>query len=200
MKLYITYMVSPRCQKMVKNELKKMDLHYYIVDPGEVEIMESLSAEQLTQLKTSLSLFGFGLVNEEGAVLIEGIKRIIIETVYHKDGIRNINFTQLLSTRLSCNFAYLTSVFSEVHGTNIEQFITDHKIERIKELILYGELNVTEISQMMNYSSVIQLSNQFRATTGLPLSYFRLLRERKDSPLKEYTSMFTDEENLNGIN
>lgn len=193
-------MVSPRCKKTVKDEFKKLGLHSFFVDPGEVEIMESISPEQRNQLKTSLFLSGFGLVDDEGSGLIERIKRIIIETVYHREGMPNVNLTELLSMQLNCNYAYLTSVFSEVHGTNIDQFITAHKIERVKELMMYDELTVTEISQKMNYSSVIQLSNQFRAMTGLSLSYFRLLKERKDGPVKEYSSMFTGEEDLNEIN
>jgi len=193
-------MVSPRCKTVVKAALQKMELHSYFIDSGEVEIMESISDEQREQLKTALLLSGFGLVNEEGTMLIETIKKIIIETVYHTEGMPDIDFADLLCRQLSYNYAYLTSVFSEVQGTTIEQFITLHKIERVKELILYSKLTITEIAQKMNYSSVIQLSNQFRAITGLSLSYFMLLREKKENPVKTYTILSDGEAGLNGTN
>jgi AraC-like DNA-binding protein len=193
-------MVSPRCKKTVKDELEKFGLHYVFRDSGEVEIMEPISFEWREQLKISLRHSGFDLVDDEGTQLIEKIKKIIIETVYHPEGMPDIDFSDLLYRQLDHNYVNLASVFSEVQGISIDQFITNHKIARVKELMMYSQLTVSEIALNMNYDSVVQLSNQFRAMTGLSLSYFRLLKERKETPLKEYTSLSTEEAGLNETN
>ena len=162
MKLYIKYMVSNRCKLAVKEDLKRLGLHFIVVDLGEVEIMETLSAEQHEQVKNTLLSSGFELMDDKRAVLIEKIKNTIIEMVHHSDEIIKTNFSIYLSEKLKHDYTYLANLFSEVQGTTIEQFIISHKIERIKELIIYGELNITEIAWKMNYSSVAHLSNQFK--------------------------------------
>ncbi len=185
LKLHIKYMVSNRCKMAVKEELKKLGLHFIVVDLGEVEIMETLTPEQREQVKVALHNYGLELMDDKKAVLIERIKNTIIEMVHHSDEIIKVNFSDYLSEKLSHDYTYLANLFSEVQGTTIEQFTISHKIERIKELIIYGELNITEIAWKMNYSSVAHLSNQFKKMTGLSPSHFKQLRDKRRSPIEE---------------
>ena len=185
LKLYIKYMVSNRCKMAVKDELRKLGLHFIFVDLGEVEIMEDISMEQRAQLKMDLLSAGLELIDDKRGVLIEKIKNVIIEMVHHTDEIMKINFSNFLSEKLHHDYTYLANLFSEVQGTTIEQFIISHKVERIKELIIYGELNITEISWKMNYSSVAHLSSQFKKSTGLSPSHFKKLKDKRRNPLEE---------------
>ena len=185
MKLYIKYMVSNRCKMAVKEELRKLNLHFILVDLGEIEIMETLSAEQLQLFKIGLISTGLELMDDKKAVLIEKIKNVIVEMVHHSDEVLKVNFSDYLSEKLHHDYTYLANLFSEVQGTTIEQFIISHKIERIKELIIYGELNITEIAWKMNYSSVAHLSNQFKKMTGLSPSHFRNLKDKRRTPIEE---------------
>ena len=178
-------MVSNRCKMAVKEELRKLNLHFIVVDLGEVEIMESLDAEQLAELKKALLETGLELMDDKKAMLIEKIKNVIIEMVHHSDEVLKVNFSDYLSEKLNHDYTYLANLFSEVQGTTIEQFIISHKIERIKELIIYGELNITEIAWKMNYSSVAHLSNQFKKMTGLSPSHFRNLKDKRRTPIEE---------------
>lgn len=177
-------MVSTRCKMLVKEELKKLGLHFVVVDLGEVLLMEKLTAEQRNQLKFSLKKSGLELIDDKRAVLIEKIKNVIIEMVHHSDEIIKINFSNYLSEKLHYDYTYLANLFSEVQGTTIEQFLISHKIERIKELIIYGELNITEIAWKMNYSSVAHLSNQFKKITGLSPSHFKKLKDKRRKPIE----------------
>jgi AraC-like DNA-binding protein len=165
--------------------LKKLGLHFVVVDLGEVEVMETLSFEQREELKVALLHSGLELMDDKRAVLIEKIKIIIIEMVHHSDGEMRMKFSNYLSEKLNHNYTYLASLFSEVQGTTIEQFLIAHKIERIKELIIYDELNITEIAWKMNYSSVAHLSNQFKKVTGLSPSHFKQLKDKRRSPIEE---------------
>ena len=185
MKLYIKYMVSTRCKIVVKEELKKLGLHFIIVDLGVVEIMENISSEQREQLKAGLLATGLELMDNKRAVLIEQIKNVIIEMVHHSNEVIKTNFSDFLSTRLNHDYTYLSNLFSEVQGTTIAQFIISHKIERIKELIIYDEHNLTEIAWRMNYSSVAHLSNQFKKVTGLTPSHFKQLKDKRRSTIEE---------------
>ena len=178
-------MVSTRCKMVVKEELRKLGLHFIVVDLGEVEIMETLSTEQREELRAVLLESGLELMDDKRAVLIEKIKNVIIEVVHHSDEIIKVNFSTYLSERLNHDYTYLANLFSEVQGTTIEQFLISHKIERIKELIIYGELNVTEIAWKMNYSSVAHLSNQFKKMTGLSPSHFKQLKDKRRSPIED---------------
>ena len=178
-------MVSNRCKIAVKEDLRKLGLHFIIVDLGEVEIMENISAEQRNLIKNALFKSGFELIDNKRSVLIEKIKNAIIEMVHHSEEVIKINFSNYLSEKLCHDYTYMANLFSEVQGTTIEQFIIAHKIERVKELIIYGELNITEIAWKMNYSSVAHLSNQFKKVTGLSPSHFKQLKERKRNPLEE---------------
>ena len=185
MKLYIKYMVSNRCKMAVKEELKRLGLHFIMVDLGEVEIMENISAEQREQVKIALLKSGLELMDDKRAILIEKIKNTIIEMVHHSDELIKTNFSDYLSEKLNHDYTFLSKLFSEVQGTTIEQFIISHKIERIKELMIYDELNISEIAMKMNYSSVAHLSNQFKKVTGLSPSHFKQLKDKRRSPIEE---------------
>ena len=169
----------------VKEELKKLELHFIVVDLGEVEIMEKITTEQREALKSGLLNSGLELMDDKRSVLIERIKNVIVEMVHYTDEVIKINFSHYLSEKLNHDYTYLANLFSEVQGTTIEQFIISHKIERIKELIIYGELNITEIAWKMNYSSVAHLSNQFKKVTGLSPSHFKKLKDKRRSPIEE---------------
>jgi AraC-like DNA-binding protein len=185
MKLYIKYMVSIRCKMMVKEALKKMGLHFIVVDLGEVEIMENLTEQQRHELKTTLLKSGLELMDDKKAMLIERIKNVIIEMVHYADELIKVNSSDYLSEKLNYDYTYMANLFSEVQGTTIEQFIISHKVERIKELIIYGESNITEIAHLMNYSSVAHLSSQFKKVTGLSPSHFKQLKDKRRSPIEE---------------
>jgi AraC-like DNA-binding protein len=185
MKLYIKYMVSTRCKMIVKEELKKLGLHFILVELGEVDIMENITEGQRQQLKASLLADGLELMDDKRAMLIEKIKTAIIEMVHHAEEMPKINFSYFLSEKLNYDYTYLANLFSQVQGTTIEQFIISHKVERIKELIFYNELNITEIAYKLNYSSVAHLSSQFKKATGLSPSQFKGLKEKRRSPLEE---------------
>lgn len=178
-------MVSTRCKMIVKEELKKLGLHFILVDLGVVEIMENLSDEQRIQLKTSLLADGLELMDDKRAMLIEKIKNVIVEMVHHTEEMPKINFSHFLAEKLNYDYTYLANLFSEIQGTTIEQFIISHKVERIKELIIYNEMNITEIAYKMNYSSVAHLSSQFKKVTGLSPSHFKALKDKRRSPIKE---------------
>lgn len=185
MKLFIKYMVSQRCKLVVKEELRKLGVHFIVVDLGEVEIMENISDEQRAELKTALLTSGLELMDDKRAILIERIKNVIIEMVHYSEEMIKINFSDFLSEKLQHDYTYLANLFSEVQGTTIEQFIISHKVERIKELIIYDEMNISEIAWKLNYSSVAHLSNQFKKVTGLSPSHFKQLKVKRRSPIEE---------------
>jgi AraC-like DNA-binding protein len=185
LKLYIKYMVSTSCKMAVKEVLKKLGLHYIIVDMGVVDIMENLTPEQREQIRKALIMYGLELMEDKRAVLIEKIKNAIIEMVHYKEELAKINFSDYLSEKLKCDYAYLANLFSEVQGTTIEKFIISHKIERVKELIIYNELTLSEIAWKMHYSSAAHLSNQFKKETGLTPSHFRLLKAKRRMAIEE---------------
>jgi len=185
LKIYIKHMVSNRCKMAVKEELKKLGLHFIVVDLGEVEIMENISAGQREQIKIALRSSGLELMDDKRSILIEKIKNTVIEMVHHSDEMIKTNFSDFLSEKLDHDYTYMANLFSEVQGITIEHFIIAHKIERIKELIIYDELNITEIAWKMNYSSVAHLSNQFKKVTGLSPSHFKQLKEKRRNPIED---------------
>lgn len=189
MKLYIKYMVSMRCKMAVKEELKKLGLHFIVVDLGEIEIMENISDTMREQLKTGLLNSGLELMDDKKAILIEKTKNLIIEMIHYADELPTVNYSEYLSEKLQYDYTYLSNIFSEVKGITIQQFIIIHKIERAKELMLYDELNLTEISYKLHYSSVAHLSNQFKKVTGLSPSHFKQLKDKRRSPIEDIGNM-----------
>lgn len=184
MKLYIKYMVSIRCKMVVKSELDKLGLHYGTVDLGEVEVKDEVSPEQRELLRKALLKSGLELMEEKKPMLIEKIKNVIVEMVHYSDELPKVKNSEYISEKLNHDYTYLANVFSEVTGTTIEHYIILHKIERVKELLLYDELNLTEISYKLNYSSVAHLSNQFKKVTGLTPSYFKELKNKRRNSLE----------------
>lgn len=169
---------------MVKEELKKLGLHFIVVDLGAVEVMETLTQAQHDELKANLLLSGLELLDDKRSILIEKIKNLIIEMVHYSDEQPNVNYSNYISEKLGYDYTYLANIFSEVKGTTIQQFIINNKIERVKEMLLYEELNLTEISYKLNYSSVAHLSNQFKKVTGLTPSFFKQMKHQKRNVLE----------------
>jgi AraC-like DNA-binding protein len=169
----------------VKEELKKLGLHFIVVDLGEVEIMENITTSQREQLNSALVAAGLELMDDKRAVLIERIINVITEMIHYSDDVPKVNYSDFISEKLNYDYTYLSNIFSEVKGITIQQFIIIHKIERAKELLLYDELNLTEISYKLHYSSVAHLSNQFKKITGLSPSQFKQLKNRKRIPIEE---------------
>jgi len=172
-------MVCQRCKMIVKQELDKLGLHYTLLELGRVEILENISSEQIGIFKTELLKSGLEVMDNKKCILIERIKNTIVEMVRYTDFQLKINFSDYLSAKLDYDYTYLANIFSEIQGTTIEHFIILHKINRIKELISDDELNLTEISWKLNYSSVAHLSSQFKKVTGITPSSFKHL-DRKN--------------------
>jgi len=178
-------MVSQRCKMMVKEELRNLGLHFIVVDLGEVEIMENISPEVRNQLKLALLSSGLELMDDKRAVLIEKVINVITEMIHDTDDLPKMNYSDHISEKLHYDYTYLSNLFSEVKGITIQQFIIIHKIEKAKELLLYDELNLTEISYQLHYSSVAHLSNQFKKITGLTPTHFKKLKDRRRSPIED---------------
>ena len=178
-------MVSDRCKDAVKNELKKFNIPFFKIQLGEVEIKEDIPDEKLIALSIALQKIGFSIISNKKNILTERIKRIIIEMIHYSDEHIRVNFSDHVSNALNYNYTYLANVFSETESTTIEQFIIKHKIEKVKELITFGELNLTEIAYKLNYSSVAHLSNQFKKITGLTPSGFKQLKLKKRFSLEK---------------
>lgn len=179
MKLYIKYMVSLRCKMIVKEELAKLGVPTLTVELGTVETQNPITEAQRLQLKENLLRSGLELLDDKKSILIEKIKNVITEMIHYTDDLPKVNYSEYISTKLKYDYTYLSNLFSEVKGITIQQFIIIHKIERVKELLLYDELNLTEISFKLHYSSVAHLSNQFKKVTGLSPSFFKQVRQKR---------------------
>lgn len=184
MKLYIKYMVSLRCKMVVKEELKNLGLHYVIVDLGVAEILEEITQMQIDQLKVNLLKSGLELMDDKKSILIEKIKNVVIEMIHYSDELPSVNYSDYISEKLQYDYTYLSNLFSEVKGVTLQQFIIMHKIEKVKELLLYDELNLTEISYKLNYSSVAHLSSQFKKMTGLSPTFYKQIKQKRDNNLE----------------
>ena len=178
-------MVCIRCKMVVKEELAKLGLHYIIVELGEVDILESISTEQHDQFRVALLKSGLELMDDKKSVLIQKIKNIIIELVHYSEEPLVVKFSEFLSQKLDYDYTYLANIFSEVQGTTIEQFFISHKIERVKELLVYDQMNLTEIAYLLHYSSVSHLSAQFKKVTGLTPSHFKQIKEKRRNMLED---------------
>ena len=179
MKLLIKNMVSLRRKLLVKSELEKMNLHFTIVELGEVEITENLTPTQNAELRIVLLRSGLELLEDKKSMLIEKIKNIIIELIHYTDEPPVLNFSAYLSEKLNYDYNYLSNLFSEVKGTTIEHFIIAHKIEKAKELLIYDQLTLTEIAEKLHYSNVAHLSNQFKKVTGLTPTFFKNMKHKR---------------------
>lgn len=169
---------------VVKEELKKLGIKCSSVDLGMVEISQELTREQHDQLKTDLLQYGLELLDDKKSVLIDKIKNVIIEMIHYSDEVPRVNYSDYISEKLNLDYTYLANIFSEVKGITIQHFIIIHKIERAKELLLYDELTLTEISYRLHYSSVAHLSNQFKKITGLSPSFYRELKQKRMNTLE----------------
>lgn len=178
-------MVSLRCKMIVKSELGKMNLPFTLVELGEVDISEDLSAKQQKELKTSLLKFGLELLEDKKSMLIEKIKNIVVEMVHYSEEPPLLNFSAYLSEKLNYDYNYLSNLFSEVKGITIEHFIIAHKIERAKELLIYNELTLTQIAEKLHYTNVAHLSNQFKKVTGLTPTFFKNMKHKRLTALED---------------
>jgi AraC-like DNA-binding protein len=170
---------------VVKDELTKLGLHHVVVDLGEAEIIENISPSQRADFKAALLRSGLELMDDKKSVLIEKIKNVIVELVHYSEEPLIVNLSEFLSQKLNHDYTYLANLFSEVQGTTIEKFFIAHKIERVKELLVYDELTLTEIAYQMHYSSVAHLSTQFKKVTGLTPSHFKELKVKRRSMLED---------------
>lgn len=184
MKLFIKYMVSLRCKIIVKEELNKLGIRHVVVDLGVVDIMDSITQEQIDQLKANLNKVGLELLDDKKAILIERIKNVIIEMIHYSEELPKVNYSVYISEKLGFDYTYLSNVFSEVKGITLQQYIIMHRIEKVKELLLYDELNLTEISYRLQYSSVAHLSNQFKKVTGLTPSFYKQMKNKRKNSLE----------------
>ena len=178
-------MVCNRCKMVVKNALEKFGLRPTTVELGEVVILEELNKEQRGKLNQELASFGFSLIDDKQSRIIEKIKNVIVELVRNSDMQIKTKISVHISNILHHDYNYLSNLFSDVEGTTIEQYFISQKIERVKELLVYDELSLSEISIQMNYSSVSHLSKQFKKVTGFTPSHFRQLKERKRTSIDE---------------
>jgi YesN/AraC family two-component response regulator len=178
-------MVCIRCKIVVKDELTKLGLHCITVELGEVEIQETISPTQHDQIQHALLKSGLELMDDKKSVLIQKIKTVIIDLVHYSEEPLTVKFSEYLSHKLDYDYTYLGNIFSEVQGTTIEKFFISHKIERVKELLVYDQLNLTEISYLMHYSSVSHLSAQFKKVTGLTPSHFKQVKIKRRNMLDD---------------
>jgi len=169
---------------MVKEELKKLGLNYFIVDLGAVEILEDITKEQREQLSKNLLKSGLELLENKKSILIEKIKNVITEMIHYSDELPKVNYSDYISEKLDYDYTYLANIFSEVKGITMQQYIIIHKIERVKELILYDELNLSEIAYKLHYSSPAHLSNQFKKITGLTPSFYKKMKQKRNRNLE----------------
>lgn len=183
--LFIKNMVCNRCIMVVQNELDKLGIDVKNIKLGEVTIAEKLSSEEKENLEKALVPLGFEVIDEKKSRIIEKIKNIIIDLVHHQDNGLTTNLSEVLRSQLHHDYNYLSNLFSEVEGFTIEKYFIAQKIEKVKELLVYDELSLSEIAFRLNYSSVAYLSNQFKKVTGLTPSHFRQIGEDRRKPLDE---------------
>lgn len=179
-------MVSLRCKMLVKEELQNIGINNANIELGMIELFEEITEQQLLQLKTQLLKSGLEIMENKKSILIEKIKNVIIEIIHYSDELPKINYSDYLSEKLGYDYTYLANLFSEVTGITIQQFIIIHKIERVKELLIYNELNLTEISYKLQYSSVAHLSNQFKKITGLTPTFYKNITNKRKKNLEDF--------------
>lgn len=178
-------MVCSRCKMVVKTELEKAGLHPLSVELGEIEIKEQPTADNLHQLNTSLKTLGFEIIDNRKSRMIEQIKNAIVELVHHAEDNLSVNLSQFIAKKLNYDYNYLSNIFSEVEGITIEKYFIAQKIEKIKELLMYDELTLSQIADKTGYSSVAYLSNQFKKETGLTPSFYKSLKQKSRRNIEE---------------
>ncbi len=178
-------MVSLRCKMLVKSELEKLGLTSISVDLGMVEIKEEITEEQLKIFNKNLKKSGLELLDDKKNILVEKIKAVIVEMIHYSEEVPKVNDSDYISEKLDYDYTYLSNTFSEVKGMTIQQYIILHKMEKVKELLIYDELTLTEIAHKLHYSSVAHLSNQFKKVTGLTPTYFKELKDMRSKNLED---------------
>lgn len=178
-------MVSLRCKMMVKSELEKLGLLYRYVDLGTVELIEPITSKQRKELTHNLLVSGLELMEDKKSILIEKIKALIIDMVHYSEEFPQVNNSDYISEKLGYDYIYLSNIFSEVKGITLQQFIIIHKIEKVKELLLYDELSLTEIAYHLHYSSVGHLSSQFKKITGLTPTFYKQIKNKRRQNLED---------------
>lgn len=179
MKLYIKNMVCSRCKMVVKAEFEKLGIRTISVELGEVELQSTITQDQKKELLNHLHTLGFDLIDDKKSKTIEKIKTLIIDLVHHKNNELKTNLSDYLAENLNQDYNSLSNLFSEVENTTIEKYFISQKIEKVKELIIYNELSLSEIADILNYSNVAHLSNQFKKVTGFTPTYFKQLKNKK---------------------
>lgn len=177
-------MVSLRCKMVVKEELIKLGIKFVNIELGMVELIDDIGQDTHERLKKNLLKSGLELLDDKKSILIEKIQNVITEMIQYSDEIPKVNYSDFISEKLGYDYTYLANTFSEVRGITIQQYIIIHKIEKIKELLMYDELNLTEISYKLHYSSVAHLSNQFKKVTGLSPSFYKKLKKMRENNLE----------------
>jgi len=185
MKLFIKNMVCSRCRMAVRNELEKAGIPFSAVELGEVEISGKTTPTQLKQLEKGLNELGFELIDDKKSRIIEKIKNHVIQLVHHSDTLLKTNLSDYLADKLHYDYTYLSNLFSAIENTTIEKYYITQRIEKIKELLVYDEMSLSEIADKLGYSSGAYLSAQFKKVTGLTPSHYKALKEHKRKNIEE---------------
>lgn len=184
-KLHIKNMVCNRCILVVKSELEKLGLNYLSVELGEVTFQKEISKEEKTEISKQLEALGFEILDDANSKTIEKIKSILIDLIQNKNNDINITISDYLNEKLHQDYSKLSNLFSEVEGISIEKYLINLKVEKVKELIVYNELTLSEIANLLHYSSSAHLSNQFKKVTGFSPSYFKKMKGSKRTQLDQ---------------
>ena len=185
MKIYIKNMVCNRCKMVVKSELEQLGLHPLSVELGEVELSQELTETEKQAISNRFVELGFELIDDKKSRIIERVKTLVVELVHHSEENLNVNLSDFLTQHIPLEYNYLSNLFSDIEGTTIEKFYIAQKIERVKELLVYDELSLSEIAHRMGYSSVAYLSAQFKKVVGLTPSHFKNVKDLKRRALDQ---------------
>ena len=179
-------MVCPRCILAVKTEFEKLGLQYLDIDLGEVTLVNNISKEEKAKLKKALEQIGFELLDDENSIVISKIKSVLIDLIHNKNNDITIPLSVYLVQILHQDYSKISNLFSLTEGISIEKYFINLKIEKVKELIVYDELSLSEIANLLNYSSVSHLSHQFKKVTGFSPSYFKTIKENKRTAIDQF--------------
>lgn len=177
-------MVSSRCIHTVKTVLQQLGITYINISLGEVHLTSNVSVTQLRTFKEKIASYGLGIIADRKGMLVERIRSLVVDMIHHHEELPKENYSWYIANKLDQNYTYIANIFSEQTGMTIEQFIISHKIEKVKELLMYKEMSLTQIAFRLNYSSVAHLSNQFKKVTGMNPSAYRQLQQKNRKPLE----------------